>query len=171
MAFKVMNIPSTGDLIRVKREAGYYHFGIAVSEDRVIHFTAVNGDLSRDNRDIRIIETPLADFVRNDTLEIEVPFSSKYSRETVVKRAKKYINSQYFREKGYNFVENNCEHFARYCYDGKADSEQVLTGAMMTVALGAAAIGGVIGAIANRRRNKKKKQIEQNEQSTDLVIK
>ena len=154
MSFQKIKRPLKGDLLRVYRNKGYYHFGIAVSEDRVIHFTAPDGDLSENKRELKIIETPLDKFVRGDELEIETPYSSPYTRDEVVERAKKFVNCSRFRNKTYNFVSNNCEHFARYCYDGKSESKQVIDGALLTVALGAAVVGAVAGAVVHNAKKK-----------------
>lgn len=159
MEFVKKVVPQKGDLLRVKRKAGYYHFGIAVSESRVIHFTASQGDLSNDKKDLKIIETSFDRFALNDVPEILEPFSSKFSRDEVVKRAKNYVNSLLFRGKPYNFITNNCEHFARYCYDGEAKSEQVLTGAMIVAAgLGLATTATTIG-VKKVIDNRKKKDV------------
>ena len=160
MAFIREEKPTKGDLIRVRRKAGYYHFGVAVSDDRVIHFTAVGGDLSKDTREIKIIETPLEDFLRGDILEVEVPYNSKFSRDSVIRRARKYLNSMYFRKKPYNFIDNNCEHFARYCYDGSSSSDQVMKVAMYTIAFGSTTMGAALAAIAKKKRKREARKIE-----------
>lgn len=155
MAFLKILTPTKGDLLRVHRKEGYYHFGIAVSSDRVIHFTAESSDLSNNKKDFLIIETSLQRFLLNDELEIEEPYSSKFDRDEVVERAKNYANSRLFRGKYYNFISNNCEHFARYCYDGKAESEQVVAGTTIVVAAGTLVAGAVAAAIASKKRVKK----------------
>ena len=154
MAFLKMEYPTKGDLLRVHRKEGYYHFGVAVSPTRVIHFTAEKSDLGNDKKDFKIIETSLERFLLGDQLEIEEPYSSKFDRDEVVERAKNYVNSQLFRGKYYNFITNNCEHFARYCYDGKAQSDQVITGATVVVAAGTLVAGAIAGKIAMNRRKK-----------------
>ena len=152
-----MDIPTKGDLLRVHRKAGYYHFGVAISENRVIHFTAAQSDLGNNQNEIKIMETSLERFLQGDQLEIEEPYNSKFDREEVVKRAKNYANSHLFRRKPYNFVSNNCEHFARYCYDGKAESSQVIAGSLVAVAAATTVATAVIGGFVSRHR----KQIAQ----------
>ena len=153
MSFIKMDTPTKGDLLRVHRKSGYYHFGVAVSPTRVIHFTAEKSDLGDNKKDFKIIETSLERFLLGDQLEIEEPYSSKFDRDEVVQRAKNYANSHLFRQKYYNFVSNNCEHFARYCYDGKAESEQVVAGTTVVVAAGTLLAGAIAGKlIANRRK-------------------
>ena len=159
MAFVKDKTPYKGDLLRVKRKQGYFHFGIAVSEDRVIHFTAPNSDLSEDNKQLKIVETPLSQFIRGDVLEIQEPYNAVFTRDEVVKRAKNYANSSCFRGKPYNFISNNCEHFARYCYDGKATSKQVNDVATAVVTAGATIVTGTVAAVVathNKKVAKKK---------------
>ena len=154
MSFVKRRVPSKGDLLRVRRSAGYYHFGIAVDENTVIHFSAPQGDLSDNKQELMIIETPLSQFVRGDVLEIEEPYNSVFTPENVVKRAKNYVNSRYFRGKPYNFIENNCEHFARYCYDGDPKSKQVIDVTTAVIATGAAVVAGVAGAVIAKKKKK-----------------
>lgn len=154
MAFIKQSYPIQGDLLRVHRKEGYYHFGIAVSHDRVVHFTAEKTDLSKDVKEFKIIETSLTRFLLGGELEIEEPYKSPFEREDVVKRAKNYANSSCFRGKPYNFVSNNCEHFARYCYDGTASCDQVMTVALFVAALGATAVTLAAKKIASTRRKK-----------------
>ena len=154
MAFLKMEYPTKGDILRVHRKEGYYHFGVAVSPTRVIHFTAEASDLSNDKKDFKIIESSLERFLLGGELEIEEPYSSKFDRDEVVERAKNYVNSQLFRGKYYNFITNNCEHFARYCYNGKAQSDQVITGATVVVAAGALVAGAIAGKVVSSRRKK-----------------
>ena len=110
-------------------------------------------------KDFKIIETSLERFLLGDQLEIEEPYNSKFDRDEVVQRAKNYANSHLFRQKYYNFVSNNCEHFARYCYDGKAESEQVVAGTTVVVAAGTLLAGAIAGKlIANRRKKIEQKK-------------
>lgn len=164
MSFQKNDTPQKGDLLRIRRRAGYYHFGIAISPERVIHFTGNEGDLSSKDKQLTIQETPLEKFIRGDVLEIETPYSSPYTRDQVVKRAKKLAkNPETFRGKGYNFIDNNCEHVARYCYDGKAESEQVVAGTLVIVSGVTALINAVAKLLKPKDKKKKKspKEIEQ----------
>jgi hypothetical protein len=114
-----------GDLLRVRRIAGYYHYGIASSENTVIHFSGMEGDNVLNPNNIKIIETPIDSFLRGDFLEVLTPFKSKFSREEIEKRARNCIGNSKFNGKFYNLTTNNCEHFAKYCYYGKRKSSQV----------------------------------------------
>ena len=125
MGFKNTNTFQEGDLLRTRRDVGYYHYGVASSNSTVIHFSGVEGDNVLNPDNIKIIETPIEQFVREDFLQVQIPFKSKFSREEIVKRARNCIGNSKFNGKHYNLVSNNCEHFARYCYYGKRTSHQV----------------------------------------------
>ena len=162
MAFNKVAKPLKGDLLRVRRKFGYYHFGIAVSEDRVIHFTGSGQDFAMREK-MKIIETPLKDFVKDGVLEIEQPYNSKFNRDDVVNKAREYKDSNKFMGKYYNLVSNNCEHFARYCYDGKAQSLQVVTAAIIAAAAGfmtSAVFGSIVGTGLGKKSRENKNKIE-----------
>ena len=167
MNFLTKVVPQKGDLLRVHRSAGYYHFGIAVSSDRVVHFTRNEGDLSSNNKQLTVQETTLKKFVHDDVLEIEVPYSSPYSRDEVVRRARKLANHETFRGKGYNFIDNNCEHVARYCYDGRAESKQVVAGTMAIVA-GVSALINAVARVLKKAKEKKPKKTKAIENKEDI---
>ncbi len=136
MRFKKTTIIEKGDLIRVKRKIGYYHYGIATSSNTVIHFSDFDNDSVLDNTKIRIIETSLEDFYRGDKLEINTPYDSPFSRDEVVENAKKFLGDYKFNDKKYNLVTNNCEHFARYVYYGTSKSKQVVNVSAVLAAIG-----------------------------------
>ena len=110
----------TGDLLRVRRIAGYYHYGIASSSNTAIHFSGIEGDNVLNPNNIKIIETSIESFLRGDFLEVLTPFKGKFSREEIEKRARNCIGNSKFNGKFYNLSSNNCEHFAKYCYYGNA---------------------------------------------------
>ena len=158
MSWKKKLVPQAGDILRVHRKAGYYHYGIAVSNNRVVHFTAGDEDLSKNKKDMQIIESSLDRFLLGGTLQIESPYTSSYDPEVVVERAKSYVNSPRFRGKYYNFVTNNCEHFANFIYYGDCVSKQVKIGTAVvaTVVTGVLATGAVIAAAKPNKKSKKK---------------
>lgn len=154
MSFNKVDRPLKGDLLRVHRKTGYYHFGIAVDNNRVIHYAALDSDFS-DKKEMKIVETSLEQFVKGDLLEIEQPYSSPFSRDEVVNRAKKLANSHRFRRKYYNLVDNNCEHFARYCYYNKAESRQVMLAAMLVLGAATSLTGTIIAAVALKKAKRR----------------
>lgn len=125
MSFELNVKPIKGDLIRVKRKLGYYHYGIYIGHNKVIHYSAPEDDSIFDNRNIEIRKGDLQEnFLRGDTLEVNIPYSSFYYRFIVCKRAKKLLGVHKFRDQEYDLLKNNCEHFANYCYFGEAVSAQ-----------------------------------------------
>ena len=115
--------PKKGDHIRVKRQL-YYHHGIYVSNDEVIHFSARNSDGILDWENCEIVVTTLRDFLNGGRLEVRRYLKCEKCKindeEYIVQKAKSYIG-----KKGYNLFTNNCEHFANYCTMDKKISEQV----------------------------------------------
>jgi len=126
--------PQEGDLIRVRRKVGYCHYGIALSENEVIHYAGPVDDEVLNAENIKIRRAPISIFIKEDEIEVKTPFDSPFTRNEVVSRAKEYVNSSQFRGQNYDFLMNNCEHFARYCYYGNPQSVQVgraLSGLLM----------------------------------------
>lgn len=154
MAFKKDIKPIEGDLIRVKRKAGYFHYGIVIENKDVIHFSGYQKDdiLNSDNVDVHI--SSLNDFIKSDELEVNYPFDSLFSRKEVVKRAKDLMKRYKKDKTKYNLINNNCEHVAREIYYGDHSSKQVNNVAAVVAgitALGAAAITAI-----SINKNKKK---------------
>ena len=125
MSFEINVKPIKGDIIRVKRKLGYYHYGIYIGHNKVIHYSAPEDDSIFDNRNISIRMGDLdKNFLRGDVLEVNIPYSSFYFRFVVCRRAKKLLGTHKFRDVEYDLLKNNCEHFANYCYFGDAVSAQ-----------------------------------------------
>ena len=126
-----------GDHIRVKRRIRYYHHGIDIGQNRVIHFTGEPGK----KKDASIQETSLEEFSENRKIKI-VQYSECFSPQKTVAIAKRNLSGS-----GYNLVWNNCEHFARYCKTGEKKSEQVkdaLAGTGASVGSGGAAASSIL---------------------------
>ena len=125
MSFEINVKPIKGDIIRVKRKLGYYHYGIYIGHNKVIHYSAPEDDSIFDNRNISIRMGDLKEnFLRGDVLEVNIPYSSFFFRFIVCRRAKKLLGVHKFRDVEYDLLKNNCEHFANYCYYGDAVSAQ-----------------------------------------------
>lgn len=125
MPFIKTSIVERGDIIRVKRSKGYYHFGIASGKGKVIHFTGDNSDSILDSKGVKVRETTLERFLRGDDLEVMFPYDSEYPRDIVVGRARSFLGKKEVLGGPYHVVTNNCEHFARYCYYDEHASKQV----------------------------------------------
>ncbi|MGI9558377.1 MAG: lecithin retinol acyltransferase family protein [Thermodesulfobacteriota bacterium] len=122
-----------GDVIKVWRDI-YWHFGIYVGNNKVIHFSGQK----RDKLCAVVKKTSLSSFAKGAGVNI-VEYDGSRSPNEVVR----YAESQLGRG-GYNLVFSNCEHFARECKTGEGRSEQV-EGVVM--------VGGLatVVAIASRR--------------------
>ena len=132
-----------GDHIKVFRigPTPYWHHGIYLGDNSVIHFTGENAEKS----EASIKKTSLEIFCRGSEPEVVEYARSKPAKE-VIKTAESLIGN-----KDYNLIWNNCEHFARYCKTGEKESEQVKDAtatAAGLVATGSGVGGGLWGIIA-----------------------
>ena len=114
--------PNPGDHIRVKRFL-YFHHGIYVSDDEVIHFTdGTKKEISLKNAKVRA--TSLKNFLFDGKLQVANYSGSEKKKifppEKIVERAKSRLG-----DKSYNLVFRNCEHFSNWCVSGKTKSSQV----------------------------------------------
>ena len=117
--------PKAGDHIRVQRMNGiYYHHGIYVSDEEVIHFTGTEDDSILDWSKNEVIKSDLKFFLQDGKLEVreytEDEKNDLYPPEHIVHYARTCLG-----DKGYNLIFNNCEHFANVCTLGRFRSTQV----------------------------------------------
>ena len=112
-----------GDMIRV--DAGrYYHIGIYIGNEQVIHFAGPEPNLLTDASVAKIRQDSLDHFAMGRPIEVR-----EYSiREKIKKRSGRKIISiaqSHLGEGGYDIIYNNCEHFANLCVFGVAFSSQI----------------------------------------------
>ena len=112
-----------GAHIRVSRGL-YYHHGIYISDDEVIHFSGVKSDSILDWENCRVISTDLDTFLCGGKLEIKI-YSKCDSKklknvDDIISLARRCVG-----QSGYSLFTNNCEHFANYCTINKKISHQV----------------------------------------------
>ncbi|HAC31308.1 MAG TPA: hypothetical protein DCF70_01615 [Treponema sp.] len=123
-----------GDVI-FAQDTLYRHYGIYEGDGKVIDFSASKGH-ETDASDACIREKSLSAFAKGRPLVIDGSVEENFSPTETVRRAR----SQIGKKKGeYNLATNNCEHFARECKSGKAESKQV-----QKVVTGAVAAAGVL---------------------------
>ena len=128
-----------GDHLRVWRR-GYWHHGIDCGDGTVIHYT---GELfNRANAAIR--RTSIEHFAKGGTVR-RVRAESAFEAEDIIARAESRLQ-----EMRYSPVFNNCEHFARWCTSGKADSKQVRRAvtALSGLAVAAVTVAGTVAFAA-----------------------
>lgn len=115
--------PIYGDHIRVNR-GFYYHHGIFAANECVIHFASNEIGHETDPNYAIICITDLDSFSKGNVVEVR-SFSEE---EKECKRTpQEIVNYAFTRlgEKGYDLINNNCEHFSNECVFGIAQSTQV----------------------------------------------
>ena len=97
----------------------YRHYGIDVGDDKIIYFGNLEGESLVMSR---ILIASRLEFSKGS--EILECFRANYSYEIsdIVERAYSQLGSDFG---GYDFISNNCEHFARWCASGLRTSTQV----------------------------------------------
>ena len=129
-----------GDHLRVSR-GFYFHHGIDIGGGRVVHYSGEPGDKANAS----ICNDARGDFANGGVVEV-VDYGACDESVVVVMRANSRLG-----ECGYHLVFSNCEHFARWCKTGSAESEQVRnavgkSAASVVAGTGAAAGLGVVSA-------------------------
>ena len=106
-------ILESGDHIRVKR-TGYYHHGVYIGDNEVIHYTALDEDGITHPEKVKVTRTTLEVFLRGGIVEKAIYSSSeqknRFNPNEIIRRANSKVG-----EGGYNFINNNCEDFANFC--------------------------------------------------------
>ncbi len=104
-----------GDQIYVYREffkldGVYEHHGIDCGDGSVIHYRKPSEVVER---------TSVGTFTRGQKVYVR-RYPVRYIADTAIQRAESRLGEQ-----KYNFLFNNCEHFATWCVTGVSDSRQV----------------------------------------------
>ncbi len=146
---------ATGDHIQVKRKAfiSYYHHGIDIGNERVIHFSGGK----RNKKNAKVVEASISDFLQGGKKEVveygrfldqleDYKFQSKSSGkenlllpsfldsdslEEIKQRIENpertvSVAKKHLGKSSYSLVSNNCEHFAIYCKTGLHMSLQII---------------------------------------------
>ena len=108
--------PSCGDIVRTQLRF-YHHYGLYISDDRVIQF-GLPDNTGIPNDQICVIATDIYTFLNGGSLEVGVPDRSERkkmrpSQETVALAVSR------LGETGYDILHNNCEHFVNECVFGE----------------------------------------------------
>lgn len=112
--------PRPGAQLRVSRGA-YYHHGICVGEDAVIHFGGGNDVFHPEQN--TVCRTDMAGFLQGGLPEVRV-YSRREKRRLRAPAAIVAAAESHLGEGGYDFLHNNCEHFSNLCAFGEAYSAQ-----------------------------------------------
>lgn len=113
--------PVMGDQIRVNRKF-YCHHGIYCDDNTIIHFGSTTQELDPEKAEVLISD--LSTFLKGGILEVR-----EYSEDELKRKRKpieivNYAFTQIGR-KGYDLINNNCEHFSNECAFGEHISDQV----------------------------------------------
>lgn len=111
--------PVFGDIIRTKVQF-YHHYGIFVSEDRVIQFGLPDGPM-RPAEQIKVLSSDIAAFLQGGEVEVAVPDMGERKRMRSPKQIVQVAESR-IGEGGYDILHNNCEHFVNDCAFGEPKS-------------------------------------------------
>lgn len=169
--------PERGDILAVPRKNGAYtHYGIYVGNNRVVHFSGPVGD-DIGGVNTRIRKTLLKDFARGDTFYVQVinEKKRKFSPFEVIKRANSCVGLDEVVGGKYNFMLNNCEHFATWCVYGVGMSHQIhkigkkAVNAQLEITETIVNVAKSIKQFAFNRRIKKEK--EKAEKEAEKVVK
>lgn len=93
----------------------YKHFGVGIGENQVIHFSG------QDKSSARIVLSSLIEFSDGNIIYQSIGTPS-FSESTIISRAYSKLGENFG---GYDLLNNNCEHFARWCVFGVSSSSQV----------------------------------------------
>ncbi len=104
--------PQMGDVIRTK-VTFYHHYGIYVSEHRVIQF-GLPDNVNRPAEEIQVLTSDIYAFLGGGELEVWEPERKERKKlwdpQQIVAHAEAQIG-----QGGYNVFSNNCEHFVWGC--------------------------------------------------------
>lgn len=111
--------PQSGDIIRTKVRF-YHHYGIYVTDDRVIQF-GLPDNTGVPNEQICVLATDIYTFLNGGSLEVATP--DREERKTM-RPAKEVVALAESRlgQTGYDILHNNCEHFVNDCVFGTPTS-------------------------------------------------
>lgn len=94
----------------------YTHHGIYIGSDQVIHYAGMVSGIDKGC----VESTSLEVFSQGKSIRIKTHQKTAFSGPQICRRAKSRVG-----ENSYNFLFNNCEHFATWCVTGDHSSEQV----------------------------------------------
>ena len=116
-----------GDVIKARRLGVFWHFGVYEGGESVIVLLAGSG----------IARQALARFANGGELRLVDEFAAgRLDRRTTLARARGLVDLPF----RYSLAGNNCEHFARWCATGRAESRQVGNAALAAGVVAAAAV-------------------------------
>jgi HRAS-like suppressor 3 len=133
-----------GQHLRVQRDLGYYHHGIGIDNQLVVHYGDPSGGTSKSNAMVHA--TTFQEFSQGRYVEI-VNYNDNNRQPLIVARNRAIAT---IGQNGYDLISNNCEHFATWCVSGFKLSKQVKEieksfSSGLKIGLSALLIGAFIG--------------------------
>lgn len=111
--------PEFGDIVRIKVKF-YYHYGIFIDEGDIIQFGLPDNEGTHPD-EISVISTDISTFSMGGFIECGLPDREEKKRRHSPEKTVELATSR-LGERGYNILNNNCEHFANECYFGEKKS-------------------------------------------------
>lgn len=110
-----VELPQTGDILRIRKN-NVFHYGICVANDRAVEFGAAQEAKNAPPETVKVRECPISDFTGEASFCVGRAEAEEraFSPETIAARARARIG-----EGNYDFIRNNCEHFAYECAFGR----------------------------------------------------
>lgn len=94
----------------IARIVYYRHYGIQVNDNEIVHFYCSS---ILKLKEAKVEKISVNEFIgKNGVLEYEKFIGSKLSKEEIIERAERFLESNFG---GYKIKTNNCEHFAFWC--------------------------------------------------------
>lgn len=115
----MIKTPQAGQHIRCTRGA-YYHHGICVGDDQVIHFNGHPSDIIKRDDNAAVEQTDLKGFKEGFPFLQASTTEALFDVPTIISRAQSWLGKH-----GYDLVDNNCEHFCRWVTHDEHKSAQV----------------------------------------------
>lgn len=98
----------------------FRHYGVDIGDGTVVHF---RGEMQCVHSDAWIQHTSIEEFCREGCIRTAREIRYRYPPDVVAERALSQVGCNFG---GYNFLTNNCEHFANWCACGRRISRQVM---------------------------------------------
>jgi len=102
----------------IARIVYYRHYGIQINDKEIIHFYCPSILKLKMGR---VEKISIEKFTGSDGILEYENNSVDLSRNEIIKRAEKYLNTDFG---GYKITSNNCEHFSNWCLTGEKKTKQ-----------------------------------------------
>ena len=102
----------------IARIVYYRHYGIQINDKEIIHFYCPSILKLKMGR---VEKISIEKFTGADGILEYENNSVDFSRNEIIKRAEKYLNTDFG---GYKITSNNCEHFSNWCLTGEKKTKQ-----------------------------------------------